>query len=303
MVIPFVGELSALGAALCWALALVMFKRTGEHVSALALNLFKNVIALFLLCLTLLVAPVDEQALANVTIRDVLVLAFSGVVGIAVADTIFLEALRLLGVGLISIVECLYSPSVLLFAFLLLAEPLTGSHYVGAILIITGVLIASRNEPVAGRTPRQLAYGVALGATSMALMAYGIVIAKPILQVKDFPLIPATTIRLVAGTLLLAIFAWASPARRNHFAAFRPTLLWRLSVPGSVLGTYLAMILWVAGFKFTNASIAAILNQTSIIFAIILASLILKEPFTRRKIVAVMFAVAGVVTVTVGQAD
>jgi len=301
MVVPFVGEMCALGAALCWALALVMFKRTGEHVSALALNLFKNVIALILLCLTLLVVPVDEQALGQATLRDVLILCFSGVVGIAVADTLFLEALRLLGVGMISIVECLYSPFVLLFAFLLLAEPLTTSHYVGATLIIAGVLVASRTAPVAGRTTRQLVAGVGLGAMSMALMGYGIVIAKPILQVKDFPLIAATTVRLAAGTLLLALFAWASPARRDHFAAFRPTSLWRLSVPGSVLGTYLAMILWVAGFKFANASIAAILNQTSIIFAIILASLILKEPFTRRKLVAVTIAVAGVLTVTVGQ--
>ncbi len=299
MVFPFVGEVCALGAALCWALALIMFKKTGEHVSALALNLFKNVVGLVLLCLTLLVAPVDEQALASATTRDVLILCFSGVVGIAIADTLLLEALRVLGVGLISIVECLYSPFVLLFAFLLLAEPLTTSHYVGGALIIVGVLIASRKEPVPGRTPRQLVYGVVLGAMSMALMGYGIVIAKPILEAKDFPLIPATTIRLVAGTLLLALYAWVSPARRNHFAAFRPTSLWRLSVPGSVLGTYLAMVLWMAGFKFANASIAAILNQTSVIFAIILASLILKEPFTRRKLAALTLAFAGVVVVAV----
>ncbi len=297
MVIPFVGELCALGAAVCWALALVMFKQTGEHVSALALNLFKNVVGLVLLCLTLLVVPVDEQALASATTRDVLILAFSGVVGIAIADTLLLEALRLLGVGLISIVECLYSPSVLLFAFLLLAEPLTASHLVGAVLIIAGVLIASRKQPVPGRTPRQLVYGVVYGAMSMALMGYGIVIAKPILDGKDFPLIPATTIRLLAGTVLLAVFAVASPSRRRHFAAFRPTSVWRLSVPGSVLGMYLALILWMAGFKFANASIAAILNQTSIIFAIILASLILKEPFTRRRLLATTLAFAGVVVV------
>jgi len=299
MVDPFVGGLCALGAALCWALALVLFKRTGEHVSALSLNLFKNTVGLVLLGGTLLIAPMDAEALSRTTTRDVVILAISGVVGIAVADTFFLESLRLLGVGLISIVECLYSPFVLLFSFLLLGEPLTISHYVGAALIITGVLIASRRQPVPDRTPRQIIAGVVLGAASMGLMGYGIVLAKPILTDRDFPLIPAAAIRLLAGTVLLSSFAWALPGRRRHFAAFHPTSLWRLSVPGAVLGTYLAMILWVAGFKYASASIAAILNQTSIIFAIILASIFLEEPFTRRKLLAVTLAFAGVVVVTI----
>jgi len=298
MVVEFVGELSALGAALCWALALVMFKRTGEHVSALSLNLFKNSVALVLLSLTMAVSPTPAEDYGANTVQDVLILAVSGVVGIAVADTLFLQALHYLGVGLISVVECLYSPFIMLFSFLLISEPLGVFHFIGAALIIAAVLIVSRNEPPEGRTRGQLALGILLGMGAMALMTSGIVFVKPILDVANFPLIPATTIRLFAGTLLLALFAWASPARRVHFRAFRPTALWRLSVPGSVLGTYFAMIFWVAGFKYANASVAGILNQTSIVFAIILATLILKEPFTRRKMVAVSLAVVGVVVVT-----
>ena len=160
------------------------------------------------------------------------------------------------------------------------------------------MLIVSRNEPPPGRTRVELLYGILLGAGAMALMTYGIVLAKPILDVADFPLIPATTIRLLAGPVLLALFAGASPQRSAHFKAFRPTAVWRLSVPGSILGTYLAMSLWVAGFKYADASVAGILNQTSIVFAIVLATLILKEPFTRRKFMAISMAVAGVVIVT-----
>lgn len=298
MNLAFVGESCALGAALCWALALVMFKRSGEHVSALALNLFKNTVGLVLLVLTMLVVPTGLAAYEGNTTTDVLLLAFSGVLGIAVADTLFLQALHYLGVGLISVVECLYSPFILFFSFILLSEPLGPAHFLGAGFIIAAVLIVSRNEPPEGRTRLQLTIGVLLGACAMALMTYGIVLVKPVLDVANFPLIPATTIRLAAGTVLLALFAWASPRRREHFKAFRPNALWRLSVPGSVLGTYLAMILWVAGFKYANASMAGILNQTSIVFAIILATLILKEPFTRRKFVAVSLAVAGVLIVT-----
>ena len=62
------------------------------------------------------------------------------------------------------------------------------------------------------------------------------------------------------------------------------------------------MIFWVAGFKYTDESaVAGILNQTSIIFAIILASIFLKERFTTRKLIAVIIASAGVVVIVLAQ--
>ena len=64
-----------------------------------------------------------------------------------------------------------------------------------------------------------------------------------------------------------------------------------------MLGTYLAYVFWVGGFKYADASIAAILNQTTVVFAIILATVIVKERLTRRKALAVLLAVVGVLTV------
>ena len=68
--------------------------------------------------------------------------------------------------------------------------------------------------------------------------------------------------------------------------------------PWRVLGAYVAMVTWVAGFKYTYASVAAILNQTNALFAMVLATVILKETFTRRKFVALALAFCGVILVT-----
>jgi drug/metabolite transporter (DMT)-like permease len=294
----FIGETCALLAALTWACAVVLLKRVGESVSPLALNLFKNVVALILLTFTLLVMPQSIDLVREFSGEDIAVLLLSGLLGIAIADTVFLQSLNLLGVGLVSIVDCLYSPFVILFSFLILSEELAAAHYVGTGLILVGVFTSSRHAPPAGRTRGQIVLGTVLGAIAMALMSFGIVIAKPVLEINDFPLIWATTLRLLPATLALALMASVSPQRKEHWSVFRPSSLWRLSVPASVLGMYLAMIFWVAGFKYAKASIAGILNQTSIIFAIILAAVILKEPFTRRKFVAVTLAAAGVILVT-----
>ncbi len=48
------GQACALLSALIWAFALVLFKLSGERITPLALNLYKNIVGLVLLTLTLL---------------------------------------------------------------------------------------------------------------------------------------------------------------------------------------------------------------------------------------------------------
>jgi drug/metabolite transporter (DMT)-like permease len=294
-----IGEICALSAALTWALALVLFKRSGETIPPLALNLFKNVVTLVFLGGTLLLLGRDSGALRSYPQGDYAILILSGVIGIALADTVFFYSLNLLGVGIVAIVDCLYSPFVILFAHLLLDERLSPPHYLGTGMILSAVLLASRHAPPANRTRRQVALGVVLGAISMALMTFGIVIAKPVLDGHDFPLIWGATIRMVAGTVFLAAAALVLPRWRAQWRFLRPSAAWRFSLPATLLGSYLAMLFWVAGFKFAQASIAGVLNQTSTVFALLLATLILKEPFTPRKAAATIMALAGVVIVTV----
>ena len=70
------------------------------------------------------------------------------------------------------------------------------------------------------------------------------------------------------------------------------------SLPGALLGSYLALIFWIAGMKYAKVGVAAILNQSSTIYVLILAAVFLKERLTRRKLVASAVAIAGIVLVT-----
>ena len=66
-------------------------------------------------------------------------------------------------------------------------------------------------------------------------------------------------------------------------------------LPMAFFGPFLATICWVAGFKFTTAGRAAIFNQMSTVFIIILAVLFLRERLTGHKVVGVILAVSGAV--------
>ena len=94
--------------------------------------------------------------------------------------------------------------------------------------------------------------------------------------------------------------ALISPKRREILSVFRPSRSWRFSLPGTLLGSYLALMMWIAGMKFAKASVAAILNQTTTIYILVFASLFLGETFTRRKIIATIVAVGGIVLVILG---
>jgi drug/metabolite transporter (DMT)-like permease len=290
------GEFFALAAAVSWAFAVILFRRSGETVPPFSLNLFRvGVTSVLFLAL---LAIWGETLLREHARDDWLILVASGVIGIALSDTLFHRSLNTIGAGLSAIVDCLYSPFVVVLAFLMIGERLAALQLVGMMLVIAGVLIASRHRLPAGTDTRTLAIGILWGVLAMVTLALGIVIAKPVLG--RVSVLWATTIRQLGALVVLLPLALVSPRRRRILSVFRPVATWKFTLTGTIMGSCLALLFWIAGMKYTQAGTAAILNQTTTIFILILAALFLKETFTRRKVVAALLALVGIVLVILG---
>jgi drug/metabolite transporter (DMT)-like permease len=261
-----------------------------------ALNLFKDALALVLFIPTLLLLNVPLFSPEH-TVSDWVVLLLSGTLGIGIADSLFFAGLNRLGAGRASIVCSLYSPFVVICAYFYLDEPL-GLPLVLGMGLMAGAILVGNWEPWTARTAeerRRMAAGVALSAASVLLMAAGIVLAKPVLNRAD----PwwAATVRLIGGCAFLAAQGMSRRHRRAVIEAFRPNRSWRVAVPGGLLGAYVAMIIWIMGFKYTSAGVAGVLNETNMIFVLILGAVFLHEPITTRKVAAVLMAFAGAAAV------
>lgn len=276
-------------AAVVWALAIIFFKKSGESVHPIGLNLFKNTVALVLFIPTLYLW--DETLFRQAPARDYLLLILSGAIGIGVADTLFFKSLNILGAGLSAIVDCLYSPFVIFLSIIFLGEKLTVYQIAGSLLIISAVLAITRVKTGPALTSNQLVRGICYGALAMALMAAGIVIAKPILNRS--PLLWVIQIRIIGGAVILSLLLPFYTQSRSILASLWDRKKWKYTVTGSFLGTYIAMLLWLAGMKLTLASVASALNQTSNIFVFIFAAVILKESMNKKKIVAIILAMTG----------
>ncbi|MBA4377851.1 MAG: EamA family transporter [Gemmatimonas sp.] len=253
------GEFYALLCAVIWAVAVILLKRSGETVSPFALNLFRVGISSVLLVATVLAS--GQGLVRDAPLRDVLILMASGIIAIAVADTLFHRCLNIVGAGVTAIVDCLYSPLVVLFAFLLIDERLNAWQLAGMVTVIAAVMIASGHPAPPGVPPRTLFKGALMGMAAMAAVALGVVVAKPVLERQ--PVLWSTTVRQLGALAVMLPAALVSPQRRRYLATFRPDASWRFSLPATILGSYLALMFWLAGMKYTQAGAAAILNQTS----------------------------------------
>ncbi|MCK4304128.1 MAG: DMT family transporter [Candidatus Eisenbacteria sp.] len=287
------GEIYALSCALVWAFAVILLRRSGVSVSPFQLNLFRVVFSAPLIAGTMLVVGIPF--LHGAPARDYLILIVSGVIGIALSDTLFHKSLNLVGAGITAIIDTAYAPTTVLLAYLFLAEQVRTCDLLGMGLIISAVLLSSTLQPPEGRSARDLVMGIGLGIMGIALLALSIIIAKPVLNRS--PVMWAVAVRQFGSLIVLVGIAAFSPGRGRIFAVLRPSHAWRAMVPATVLGSYIALILWVAGMKYTLASIAAILNQSSTVFILILSVVLLRERMTLRKAISGLLAFAGVLLV------
>jgi len=289
------GETFAILCGVFWAMAVCLFKKSGETMRPMSLNLFKNTLAMGFFAITL--AVLRQPLIIPAPPRDYILVILSGVIGMTVADTLFLSSLNRIGASLWGLVDCLYTPSVILLAFFLLGERLTWSNLVGASLIISAIFIAVvKVKELKGLHGDGFTSGVLMGVAAIVLMALGGVMMKPVLQAGR-PLVWIAQTRLLAGTIGLMVIALIRRERWAIFAGMWPGRSWKYTVAGAFLGPYITILLWVAGIKYIQVSQAAILNQLSVLFIFVFAYIFLKEPLSFRKMLALVVAFVGVVFV------
>ena len=179
-----------------------------------------------------------------------------------------------------------------------MGESLSFWQIIGTVLIISAILTATHHGGNHSIQRRDLILGITFGILAMVTVAVSIVSVKPLLERSS--LIWVSEIRLIGGVLVLLIVLMFHPARRKIVSSVMSIRHWGYTLSGSFVGAYIALVFWLAGMKYTQASEAAALNQTSSIFIFILAAIFLKESITLRRIIGIVLAVSGAFMVMFG---
>lgn len=294
------GEFCATACSIAWALSVVLFRRSGESMPAFELNFVKNIIALGLLILTIIGIELffDGQGIPSFSTYDILLTFVSGLIGLAIADTWYFKGLQYLGAARMGIVATIYSPSVISLSAIFLGESLHGWQYLGFVLVLLGLLLVAWRQNKNEIDPKNLRKGLMYGGTAVILTAAGVLMVTGVMDRQPF--FWTAMLRMLAGLIGMAVFMTVRkewPLLRQNLRGDHP---WKTIFLASFLGGYLSMALWLAGYKLINPAVASILNETSSLFIVFFAWLILKEHISKQKLFGLLLTVSGVLVVLMG---
>ena len=178
---PSFGVVAALLAALCWSVAVIIFKSASRFLSPLLIVLLKNTIAT--LCFVVLFFVFDIPFwLSGLESLDYYKIIISGVLGMGLADLLFIKALTQIGANRVALVNCFEPGVIYLFSVLMLGSFLTTKQLFGFLVVVVALLIISYEKNDMGIASSIKRRGVLTQILAVVLSGFGIVLIKPVLS-------------------------------------------------------------------------------------------------------------------------
>ena len=294
---PSFGVVAVLLAALCWSVAVIIFKSAGRFLSPLLIVLLKNTIAT--LCFVVLFFVFDIPFwLSGLESLDYYKIIISGVLGMGLADLLFIKALSQIGANRVAIVNCFEPGVIYLFSVLMLGSFLTPKQLFGFLVVVVALLIISYEKDdieIASSIKRR---GVLTQVLAVVLSSFGIVLIKPVLSKLNASIASqlwVTFFRLFPGFIFTWIVFMFKKNKLKLLIPLKNKSICLKIIIASGLGTFLALSFWIIGYaNIQKPPIASILGQTSVLFIIVLSYFFLNEKISKTKLGAMSLAICGV---------
>lgn len=287
------GDLYALLTAVCWSTAVILFDISSKKMGSVQMSFIKNLIGVVGFIFTVIFLKIPFPHFSNI---QIILLIISGLIGVGIADLMFLSSLKKLGSGFSAIIATIYSPSIFIFSFYMYGESISYKSYIGGILVIFGIIVSTFELP---RTKKRktIILGILLGIFAQIFTAFSILLVKPIMLENS--IIYIALYRFSIGLLFTFFFLNYINKKDDLFEKIILGLKNKYVIIGSLMGTYLSVILWLAGFKYTLAGRAAIYNQLSTILIILLAYFFLREPISKKKWTGIILSILGAFIISI----
>ena len=289
------GELAALGAALCWTISAALYKVALTDAKPVSANISRciSTTVFFIACL-----GVTGRLQYLATLRtDLLLLAgLSGVIGLCVGDTMYMLSLKLIGISRAVPVTCIYPLFTMFFAALIFSEEITLFVLLGAMLIIVGIWLISQERDKSNRMARNLLFkGVFVALATAIVWAVGIALMDEALTLSELTDVDAAvvvnTVRMLATTFSLLALSPILDRRFRFLKLQRKT--WAILALGGITALGLGWVLLAVSLLHIQASRAVPISSVSPLFATIFGAFLLKERVTMRIFVGSIFIVLG----------
>ncbi len=286
---PFFGALCALLSAASWAWGDILWSRIGEKLSATGMNIVKMLLGSVFLAIIIVLLGYFKP----VSFHHAFFLAASGLLGIAVGDTLFFVSLKSLGPRLASLMGALIPVSIALCSFVFLKERLHLVTLAGIALTILGIVWVLNEQALEGSfIVKNKSLGIKCGGMAVVCTTIGFLLAK--IGVESESTAQGALIRLVSGALGLLLWGMV----RKEVGAWITPFRSRPLVKEVVFAVFVVVVggFWLSlvALKYTSASVAGTLIATTPAFMLPLLVVLQKEKVSWRSCFGAVLVVAGV---------
>ena len=196
-----VGFFAAISAVISWTFACSIWRKEAENLLPRQINIYKNVLAsIFFLPAALTISWFSD-------ISSIFVLMISGIVGIALGDTLYINSLKIIGTRKTLSFEALTPIIATILGTLIINEVYSKNVWIGSLIVSFSLLMIVRQNTYHKDHSRELkvlgilcAFGSVLCAVFAALMSRIILISSKLTPLQT------TEIRLLAASLFLILF-------------------------------------------------------------------------------------------------
>ena len=257
-----IGFFAAISAVLSWTFACSIWRRESDHLLPRQINIYKNVLAsIFFLPVVLTISWFSD-------LFSIFVLMISGIVGISIGDTLYINSLKIIGTRKTLSFEALTPIIATTLGKLSINEIYPQKVWIGSLIVSFSLLMIVRQNTFQKEDSREtniLGILCALGSVFCAVLAA--LMSRVILISSSLTPIQTTEIRLLSASIFLFLIFKKdfldllqnrSITKQNHSNLILSTLL----------GTNCGILFQQIVFKFLPIGIGWTLLSLSPIFAL-----------------------------------
>ncbi len=284
----WLGIIAALASAASWAFGTVVFERIGKVMQYAGITFLKSLLSMILMFV--LVVTIGD--FRTISIHDTIILIGSGIIGIAIGDTLFFKSLQDLGAKVQVLYFMLGQVVTMLLSFLLLGDVLSIEEYIGASILLFGIVVVTWGKQEDHPNKKR---GIIGGFLSILCFSVSTIMIKyteeqiDVVSASFYRMLAGTVIMMMVGTTTHSIKTWIEPLKYRKMLALFLLNVFVITVGGFILSMY--------AIKTISVSLASILSTTEPVFVLLLAFLINHERASRRELVGAIITIVGLLII------
>ena len=287
------GEIAALGTAICWTATSISFELAGRKIGSLSVNLIRLIMAFFLIGTYTLFTrgmflPLDASS-------DIWMwLSISGLVGFVIGDLFLFQAFVEVGARISMLIMASAPPITALLGFIIMGEVLSVQELIGMLITISGIATVILVKK-SGNTKLELSHpakGLTYAFLGSLGQSLGLILSKK--GMGNYNAFAATQIRIIFAIIGFSIVITILKKWPNIKTAIKNSDAMKKVTIGAFFGPFLGVSLSLIAVQFTTTGVASTIMGIVPVLIIAPSIILFKEKISPKEIIGAIITVVGV---------